>query len=149
MNFAMKKKPINIFIIDDNPKDIDIIRNVLENKENNVFLHQVGNDAEVSSFIKSRGLYRDMPPPDLIFLELNMNCMDGREILVTLQKNDGLAFIPLIVLTTSQDEKDILNAYQLNANCYIIKPSCPDHFKRTIEFIEDFWITHAKLPPEA
>lgn len=148
MNSASRQTPINILVIDDNAADVALIRDGLKREATDISLHQAVTGAEVSSFLEQEGQFGNGLKPDLIFLELNLNSMDGREVLGALKKSDDLRIIPLIILTTSNNQNDILNAYQCNANCYIVKPASRDQFTRVVESIKNFWLTHARLLPK-
>ena len=108
----------------------------------------VEDGLEAMAYLKKEGAYAGVPRPDLILLDLNMPRMDGREVLSELQNDPRLRHIPVIVLTTSEGEEDILSAYEMNANCYITKPVDWRQFIKVVELIEDFWLTVVKLPKE-
>jgi CheY-like chemotaxis protein len=111
-------------------------------------LSRVADGVEALEFLRREGRYSQAPRPDLILLDLNLPRKDGREVLADIKADDNLRRIPVVVLTTSDAEEDILRAYNLNANCYITKPVDLDQFLRVVKTIEDFWLTIVKLPAE-
>ena len=106
----------------------------------------VGDGAEALAFLRQSGNYADAPRPDLILLDLNLPKKDGREVLEEIKEDPELKRIPVVVLTTSQAEQDILKVYDLHANCYITKPVDLDQFMKVVKSIEDFWLTVVRLP---
>lgn len=148
MNAQATPQPINILMVEDDPADVRLTREALKNKKIHMVMHDVPDGVEAMAFLRKEGTYADMTRPDLILLDLNMPRMDGREVLVELQKDPALKRIPVIVLTTSTGEEDILAAYDMNANCYITKPVDWKQFMKVVELIEDFWLTVVKLPRE-
>jgi CheY-like chemotaxis protein len=110
-------------------------------------LHVVSDGDEAMAFLRRDGAYADAPRPDLILLDLNLPKKDGREVLAEIKQDPDLTRIPVVVLTISQDEQDILKSYNLHANCYITKPVDLDQFITVVKSIEDFWLTIVKLPP--
>ncbi len=139
-------QPINILMVEDDPADVRLAREAMKSKKMHVIMHDVPDGIEAMAFLHREGVYSDMMRPDLILLDLNMPRMDGREVLAELVKDPNLKRIPVIVLTTSSREEDILAAYDMNANCFITKPVDWKQFKRVVELIEDFWFTVVKLP---
>ena len=111
-------------------------------------LSVVGDGVEALKFLRREGKYTDAPRPDLILLDLNLPKKDGREVLADIKADESLRRIPVVVLTTSQAEQDILKAYNLHANCYITKPVDLEQFIKVVKSIEDFWLTVVKLPKE-
>jgi len=111
-------------------------------------LHVVEDGMEALAFLKQEGKYTDVPRPELILLDLNLPRKDGRDVLAEIKADRDLKRIPVVILTTSQSEEDILRSYDLNANCYITKPLELDKFIEVVKFIEDFWLTIVKLPTE-
>jgi len=137
---------INILLIEDNPGDIRLTKEVL--KEGNIRnnLNVVMDGEEALLFLKKTGQYKEMLTPDIILLDLNLPKKDGREVLGQIKEDPILKLIPVIVLTTSDAEKDILNTYARHANCYITKPVDFNQFIHVIRSIENFWLTIVKLP---
>jgi chemotaxis family two-component system response regulator Rcp1 len=146
VNTKPASQPIRILMVEDDPADVRLAREALKSKRMHIIMHDVPDGVEAMAFLRKEGAYADMPRPDLILLDLNMPRMDGREVLAELKNDPKLRRIPVIVLTTSQGEEDILAAYNMNANCYITKPVGWKQFIKVVELIEDFWLTVVKLP---
>lgn len=139
---------ITILLVEDNPGDVLLTKEAFnENKIKND-LYVVGDGEEAIKFLRQENGYENSPRPDLILLDLNLPKKDGREVLHEIKNDDNLKRIPVIVLTTSKSEEDILRMYNLHANCYITKPINLENFIRVIKSIEDFWFTVVKLPTE-
>jgi two-component system response regulator len=136
-------------MVEDDPADVRLTREALKNKIVLTTMDTVPDGVEAMAYLRKEDAYTDKPRPDLILLDLNMPRMDGREVLAELQKDPKLRKIPVIVLTTSEGEEDILAAYEMNANCYITKPVDWKQFVRVVEVIEDFWLTVVRLPKES
>jgi two-component system, chemotaxis family, response regulator Rcp1 len=139
-------KPIDILLIEDNPGDIRLTKEAL--KEGKVLnnLSVVTDGVEAIDFLRKLNKYKDAVTPDLILLDLNLPKKDGREVLKEIKEDLQLKQIPVVVLTTSKEEQDIIKSYNLYANCYITKPVDLDNFIKVIESIENFWLTIVKLP---
>ena len=139
-------EPIEILLVEDNPGDVRLTQEVLNDGKvrNNMSVVKDGVDAV--SFLQQTGEYADAPRPDIVLLDLNLPKKDGREVLAEIKADSDLKNIPVVVLTTSGAEQDIVKAYDLHANCYITKPVDLDQFIRVIRSIEDFWLTIVKLP---
>ena len=139
-------KPIEILLAEDNPGDVRLTREAL--KEGKVLnkLHVVEDGMEAVEFLNREGRYADMPRPELILLDLNLPKKDGREVLAEIKTDEELRRIPVVVLTTSRSEEDVLKSYDLNANCYITKPVDLDQFISVVKSINEFWLTIVKLP---
>jgi two-component system, chemotaxis family, response regulator Rcp1 len=148
MNPQSTPQPIHILMVEDDPADVRLTREALKNKKVLTTMETVPDGVEAMAYLRRQGAYADKPRPDMILLDLNMPRMDGREVLAELQKDSKLRRIPVIVLTTSEGEEDILCAYDMNANCYITKPVDWKQFIRVVELIEDFWLTVVRLPKE-
>ena len=140
-------KPINILIVEDNEGDARLIMEVLKDGKILSSLHIVCDGVQAMDFLHNSGEYAASPRPDLIILDLNLPRKDGRVVLSEIKGDANLKKIPVIVMTTSQAEEDILKSYNLHANCYITKPIDLDQFIRVIKSIEEFWFTIVKLPP--
>ena len=138
--------PIEILLVEDNPGDIRLTQEVLKEGKVQNQLSIVENGVQALSFLKKEDGYKDAPTPDLILLDLNMPKKDGREVLLDIKKDKDLKKIPVVVLTTSQAEEDILKVYDLNANCYISKPVDLGQFIDVVKSIEEFWLSIVKLP---
>jgi chemotaxis family two-component system response regulator Rcp1 len=139
-------QPIEILLVEDNPGDVELTREALGDAKVANRLNVVDDGADAIDFLFRRGRFANAPRPDIILLDLNLPKKDGRQVLSEIKANPDLAQIPVVVLTTSQAEEDILRAYQLHANCYITKPVDFNQFLRIIASIEDFWLTVVKLP---
>jgi CheY-like chemotaxis protein len=139
-------KPVEILLVEDNPGDVRLAVEALKDAKVHNNLSAVTDGEEALAFLRREGKYADSPRPDLILLDLNLPRKDGREVLSEIKRDSSLKRIPVVILTTSQAEEDILKAYNLNANCYIAKPVDLDQFIRVVRSIENFWLTIVKLP---
>lgn len=139
---------IDILVVEDNPGDARLIREALNNTRVSNSLYIVGDGVEALSFLRNEGIYSGMPKPDIIILDLNLPRKDGREVLAEIKSDDELSHIPVVVMTISQAEEDILKTYKLHANCYITKPIDLNEFIRIINSVEEFWFSVVKLPPK-
>jgi len=139
-------KPINILIVEDNPGDARLIKEVLNEGKILNDLHIVKDGVEAMEFLHKRGEYAKAPRPDLIILDLNLPKKDGREVLAEVKSDQHLKSIPIVIMTTSNAEEDILKSYNLHANCYITKPLDFHQFVKVVESIENFWFSMVKLP---
>jgi chemotaxis family two-component system response regulator Rcp1 len=145
---AQLVQPIEILLVEDNPGDVDLTREALESGKIKNMLHVVSNGEEAMAFLRHKGKHTHAPRPDLVLLDLNLPRMDGREVLAQIKSDDDLKRIPVVVLTSSKAEEDILKVYNLHANCYITKPMDLLQFLKVMHVIEDFWFTIVKLPPK-
>lgn len=141
-------KPIDILMVEDDPEDVQLTRDALKNGKFLNALHVMSDGEEALAYLKRQGRHADAARPDLILLDLNLPKMNGRELLQEIKKDPELKIIPVVILTTSEEDKDVLESYQLYANCYIIKPVDLDQFVRVAKSIESFWLTIVKLPPK-
>lgn len=139
-------RPIVILLVEDSPTDVLLAREGLKNAKIHNTLHVVEDGIEAMAFLRNQGKYKEAVRPDLILLDLNLPRMDGREVLKEIKSDDRFKIIPVVVLTTSKEEADVLKAYNCHANCYITKPVEFDHFVEIIRKIEDFWFTIVTLP---
>lgn len=139
-------KPINILLVEDNPADVRLTEEAF--KEGGILnkLYVAKDGEEALSMLASNGSNSRIPRPDLILLDLNLPRKDGREVLEQIKDDERLKRIPVVILTTSNAQQDILKAYDLHANCYITKPVDLDQFFTVIKSIEDFWLTIVRLP---
>jgi len=138
--------PVEILLVEDNPADVRLTREAL--KEGKVYsnLHWVKDGVEALEFLRNAGRHQGAPRPDILLLDLNLPKKDGREVLHEI-KNDGkLKRIPVVILTTSQAEEDVLKSYNLHANCYVTKPVDLEQFIRVVRSIDAFWLTVVTLP---
>ncbi len=142
----MNSRSIEVLLIEDSPGDVRLTKEAL--KEGRILnnLHVVNDGVEAMSFLKQEGDYQRSPTPDLILLDLNMPKKDGREVLSEIKSDPKLKSIPVVVLTTSSAEEDILKSYDLHANCYITKPVDLDQFIGVVKSINEFWLNIVKLP---
>jgi two-component system, chemotaxis family, response regulator Rcp1 len=140
--------PIQILLVEDNTGDVRLMREVLIGVNNSIHLLVVSDGVEAMAFLNREGDYVRAPRPDLILLDLNLPKMDGREVLARMKTDAKLKTIPVLVLTTSDAESDILKSYQLHANCYICKPGRLDEFEMLVRSINHFWLSAAKLPQQ-
>lgn len=141
-------KPVEILLVEDNPGDVRLTQETLKEFKVLNNLSVVGDGVDAMAFLRHEGRYAKASRPDLILLDLNLPKKDGREVLKEIKLDAQLKRIPVVVLTTSGAEQDILKTYELHANCYITKPVDLDQFIAVIKSIEQFWFTIVKLPPE-
>ncbi len=139
---------IEILLVEDNPGDARLAKEALKESKMSNNLHHVADGVEAMAFLNKEGKYKDMPTPDLLLLDLNLPKKDGREVLAEIKADKKLRRIPVVILTTSKAEADILKTYDLHANCYINKPLDLNQFMIVIKSIEDFWLSIVKLPPK-
>jgi two-component system, chemotaxis family, response regulator Rcp1 len=139
-------RPIEILLVEDNPGDVRLtVEGLLESKVRNN-LHVAKDGVEAMAFLHREGLHAGAVRPDLILLDLNLPRMDGREVLSAVKSDPKLKTIPVVVLTTSRAEQDVLRSYELQANCYITKPVDLEQFIAVVKSIENFWFTIVTLP---
>ncbi len=146
MSSAQKTVPINILLVEDNPGDIRLTQEAFKDGHIENVLHVVTDGEEAMHYLKRQGDFSKAERPDLILLDLNLPRKDGREVLAEIKADEELKCIPVIILTTSSAEQDIMNTYSHHANCYIMKPVDFDQFINVIRTIEDFWLSIVKLP---
>ncbi|MDA0322640.1 MAG: response regulator [Verrucomicrobia bacterium] len=140
-------RPVEILLVEDNPGDVVLAQEAFaENKVSNN-LSVVGDGEKAMRFLRKEGEYADAPHPDLILLDLNLPRKDGREVLEEVKSDDALKAIPVVVLTTSKADEDILRSYNLHANCYVTKPLDFEQFRKVVQTIKTFWFTIVQLPP--
>ncbi len=147
-NGSIFPKNIDILLVEDNPGDVRLTKEALKENKIGNNLYVVGDGAEAMEFLHNKGIYAQKPRPDLILLDLNLPKKDGREVLAEIKEDKDLKHIPVVILTTSKSEDDIVKTYNLHANCYITKPVDLDQFLTVVKSIEDFWISIVKLPPK-
>lgn len=144
----MESVPVEVLLVEDNPGDVRLTREALKEGKVRNHLSVAPDGVEALAFLRREGRYADAPRPDVILLDLNLPKKDGREVLQEIKGDPALRSIPVVILTSSQAERDIAEAYALHANCYITKPVDLDQFITVVRSIEDFWFTIVKLPPE-
>jgi len=137
---------IDILLVEDSPTDQLLAKAALAEARTPSRLHVVADGVEAMAFLRGEGVYRSAPRPDLILLDLNLPRKGGREVLAEIKGSDALKAIPVIILTTSESEQDVTQAYQLHANSYVSKPVDFDAFKLAVQSIQDFWFATARLP---
>jgi CheY-like chemotaxis protein len=139
-------KIVDILLVEDNSGDARLAQEALKDSKVRNKLHIVPDGMAATDFLFNRGDYKDAPKPDLIILDLNLPKKDGREVLAEIKGDENLKRIPVVILTISRAEEDILKTYNLHANCFITKPLNLDKFLEVVKSIEDFWLTIVKLP---
>ncbi len=148
MNTTNSLKHVEILLVEDSPTDVLIAREALNEAKIINTIHVAEDGVEAMQFLRREGKFANAPRPDLILLDLNLPRKDGREVLKELKAEPNLAMIPVVILTTSRDEADILRAYQLHANCYITKPVRLQEFLDVVRAIDTFWLEIVALPSE-
>jgi CheY-like chemotaxis protein len=139
--------PIEILLVEDNPGDARLTREALRDAKVRNNLHVVPDGVEALAFLHRQGKHAGVPKPDLILLDLNLPKKDGREVLEEIKQNDDFRHIPIVILTTSQAEKDIIESYRLRANAFVTKPVDLEQFLKVVRSIEHFWLEIVKLAP--
>ena len=140
-------RAIEILLIEDSPSDVALTIEALKAGKIGNNLNHVADGVEAMEYLKQQGSFAKSPRPDLIMLDLNLPKKDGREVLRELKSDPSLKLIPVIVLTTSRSDKDVLQSYELSANCYITKPVDFQQFIDVVKSIEHFWLSVVMLPP--
>ena len=141
-------RPVEVLLVEDNPGDVRLTREALRDGKVSNHLSVVTDGVEALKFLRRQEPYADAPRPDVVLLDLNLPKKDGREVLREIKGDPALRTIPVVILTSSEAERDISGAYALQANCYITKPVDLDQFITVVKSIEDFWFSVVKLPPE-
>ncbi len=139
-------KAIEIILVEDNPGDVFLTQAALEDAKINNNLHVAVDGKEAIAFLYQQGEYGDAPRPDVILLDLNLPKKSGREVLAEIKNDDNLRRIPVVILTSSSSDQDILRSYNLHANCYITKPIDLEQFAHVVKSIENFWFKIVTLP---
>jgi chemotaxis family two-component system response regulator Rcp1 len=148
VRITVTSRPVDILLVEDNPGDVRLTLEALRDSKMSNNMNVVEDGAEAMAFLRQEGEYANAPRPDVILLDLNLPKKDGREVLAEIKADKNLRCIPVVVLTTSQAEEDILRTYDLQANCYVTKPLDLDQFIKVVRSIEEFWLTIVKLPPK-
>jgi two-component system, chemotaxis family, response regulator Rcp1 len=141
-------EPIEVLLVEDSAGDIRLTREAFRDAKVHVNLHVAADGVEAMAFLRRDGPHADAPRPDLILLDLNLPKKDGREVLKEIKESPILGIIPVVILTTSASEADILRTYQLHANCYITKPVDLEGFLQVVKSIDSFWLSVVKLPQD-
>jgi chemotaxis family two-component system response regulator Rcp1 len=149
MPFRNMLKPIEILLVEDSPGDIRLCQEALKESKLINKLNVVTDGEEALNFVRKAGQYADAPSPDLILLDLNLPKKDGREVLMEIKSDKDLRRIPVVVMTVSSSDEDILKSYDLHANCYITKPVDFERFIEVVRAIESFWFSIVRLPSDA
>ena len=147
MNLQSIEKPIIILLVEDEPGDAYLTTEALKSAKLLNHVHLVEDGVEAMAFLHREPPYADAPRPDLILLDLNLPRKDGRQVLSEIKNDPSLNAIPVVVLTTSSADEDVLQSYNLRANCYITKPVALEQFMTVIKATQEFWLTIVKLPP--
>jgi chemotaxis family two-component system response regulator Rcp1 len=142
----LKFEPVEILLVEDNPGDIRLTIEALKDSKINNTLNCVEDGQEALNYLKKTGKYKDSTTPDLILLDLDLPNMSGRELLEILKSDSVLRRIPIVVLTISDSDQDVIQSYNMQANAYVRKPIDLDQFVRVVQSIEDFWFTVVKYP---
>lgn len=145
---GFQAEPAQILLVEDNPGDVRLTKEAFKQGRIENALHVVSDGTEALDFLSQRGEYADAPRPDLILLDLNLPGKDGEDVLEELKDDPALRSIPVIVLTSSRAEEDVVKSYELHANAYLTKPVDPDEFIETVRAFEKFWFSVVRLPPE-
>jgi CheY-like chemotaxis protein len=138
---------IDVLLVEDDAGDVLLIEEAFADNKVRNRLHTVPDGVEALAFLRREGQYADAPKPDLVLLDLNLPRKDGREVLAEVKADEALRHIPVVVLTTSKAEEDVLRSYKLHANAYVTKPVDFDRFIEVVRQIDDFFVTVVKLPP--
>ena len=141
-------KPVDILLVEDNPGDVRLTQEALKDAKLAVNLHVVNDGLEAMAFMRKEGQYAGKPRPDIVLLDLNLPKKDGREVLADIKSDPELKRTPVVIVTTSKAEEDIVKTYDLHANCYVTKPLDLDQFIIMVWSIEHFWLTIVKLPTD-
>lgn len=139
-------RPVEFLLAEDNPGDVRLTREALRESKISNNLNVVPDGVEAMAFLRREGQYADAPRPDVILLDLNLPKKDGREVLAEVKVDPNLRLIPVVIITSSEAEQDVLKTYELHANCYVTKPVDLEQFIKVIQSIETFWLTIVTLP---
>lgn len=145
----MRTRPIDLLLVEDNPGDVDLTREALEESKIHVSLHTVTDGVEALAYLRREDRYADVPRPDLVVLDLNLPKLDGREVLERVKRDPDLVSIPVVVMTSSSAEEDVVRSYELHANCFVTKPLDMDQFNKVVRSLDDFWFSVVRLPGAA
>lgn len=146
MDIESLGRPADFLLVEDNPGDVRLTQEALKSHKVQNNLHVVNDGEEAMSFLRKEGKHANAPRPDIILLDLNLPRKDEREVLADIKSDPSLKTIPVVVITSSEAEQDVIRSYNLNANCYVTKPVNLDQFIKVVQSINDFWLTIVKLP---
>ncbi|SHN02494.1 response regulator [Cryptosporangium aurantiacum] len=139
--------PIEVLLVEDDPGDVLMTKEAFDDHKLRNSLHVVNNGVDALLFLRKEGEYSDVPTPDLVLLDLNLPRMDGREVLAEIKADEALRRIPVVVLTTSEAEEDVMRSYNLHANAYVTKPVDFEQFVNVVRQVDEFFLTVVRLPP--
>ncbi len=148
MSVPLRAETVTILLVEDNPADAELTQEGLKRAKVLTDLHVVEDGEQALAFLRREPPHANAPAPDLILLDLNLPKMDGREVLAEIKSDPALEHIPVVVLTSSNADTDVLKAYKLKASCYVQKPVMFKEFIETIKAVDEFWLTVVKLPPQ-
>ena len=146
METRLMGRPVEFLLAEDNPGDVRLTKEALRESKISNNLNVVPDGVEAMAFLRRMGSYADAPRPDVILLDLNLPKKDGREVLAEVKADPNLRLIPVVIITSSEAEQDVLRTYELHANCYVTKPVDLEQFIKVIQSIETFWLTIVTLP---
>lgn len=146
METKLMGRPVEFLLAEDNPGDVRLTKEALRESKISNNLNVVPDGVEAMAFLRREGKYADAPRPDVILLDLNLPKKDGREVLAEVKADPSLRLIPVVIITSSEAEQDVLKTYELYANCYVTKPVDLEQFIKVIQSIETFWLTIVTLP---
>ena len=145
---ARRDMPLEVLLVEDSPGDVRLTQEAFRDAHASIHLQVAFDGVEAMAFLMREGAHADAIRPDIILLDLNLPKMDGREVLARIKDDVSLKTIPVVILTTSEAEADIVKSYQLQANCYLVKPVQLEAFVTLVKSINDFWLTQVKLPQQ-
>ena len=146
MNEVKYAKKINVLLVEDDPEDVDLTMEVMDNSKLKINIDVVEDGVKALEYLHKDNEFSNAPRPDIILLDLNMPRKDGREVLLEIKDDENLKSIPVVVLTTSEADEDIVRSYTTGASCYITKPVGLNEFKKVVKSLEEFWFTIVKFP---
>jgi chemotaxis family two-component system response regulator Rcp1 len=146
MTATVAPRPVEMLLVEDDPGDVRLLVEVMRRSQFHVHLSVAQDGKEALAFLRREGSHADAPCPDLVLLDLNLPRMDGRELLAVMKSDPALKHLPVVILTTSEREEDVVSCYRAHANCYITKPVTLPQFIRVVCSLNDFWLTVVRLP---
>lgn len=139
-------RPLRVLLVEDNPGDTDLIKESLLSGKLHLQVRSVSDGVEALAFLRKTGAYANAETPDILLLDLNLPKLSGPEVLAEMKRDARLRIIPVVILTSSDAEADVLSSYQMGANCYVTKPVGLEAFQKIVRSVEEFWFTIVKLP---